>query len=231
MPREATGELRPLRHGFECRIRLAAGERVTLELPHCPTERDARARMNTLASLAKRLLAAGAGEQTLELLELGAKARPGAPWLAIVTAAEEICDGSAVKTGKRIPTVTDFAKDWTDGKLAKRYPDHVRVKRSAGDDERHLRLYVLPRIGTLPIDLVTLDHADEVMANLPEHLGPASRRHVAQAIHRLLGMAVYPARFRKANPIPKGWMPKGRAERAKTFLYPDEDAKLLACGA
>ncbi|HOU94326.1 MAG TPA: tyrosine-type recombinase/integrase, partial [Polyangiaceae bacterium] len=34
-----------------------------------------------------------------------------------------------------------------------------------------------------------------------------------------------------ANPIPKGFMPKVKREKAVTYLYPDEDAKLMACEA
>ncbi len=229
MPREATGELRRTSKGFECRVRLAGRERIPLELPHARNEYEARERMTALATMAKRLLAAGAAERTKELLELAAAARPGAPWAAVVGAVDEIASGIAVRDERRIPTVKDFAEDWTGGRLAKRFPDHVRAKRSSGDDERNLRLYVLPHLGALPIDLVTLEHVDDVMAKLPERLSSASRRHVAQVLHRLLAMAVYPARHRKTNPIPSGWMPRIRSDAAKTFLYPDEDAKLLAC--
>ncbi|MBL8612899.1 MAG: tyrosine-type recombinase/integrase, partial [Myxococcales bacterium] len=60
---------------------------------------------------------------------------------------------------------------------------------------------------------------------------PATRRHVAQYIRRLLGYAVYPARLREANPIPKGWLPRVRITKAKECLYPDEDKTLLGCSA
>jgi integrase len=60
---------------------------------------------------------------------------------------------------------------------------------------------------------------------------PATRRHVAQYVRRLLEMAVHPCGLRDANPIPRLWLPQLRKEhaKAKECLYPDEDRKLLAC--
>jgi len=84
------------------------------------------------------------------------------------------------------------------------------------------------------VDEFSLDHADFVMANLPERsrhgrpLTPATRRQVAQVMGRLMNLAVYPGRYRKESPIPKGWLPKPGAAKAKECLYPDEDARLLA---
>ena len=49
-------------------------------------------------------------------------------------------------------------------------------------------------------------------------------------MHRLLGIAVFPARIREANPLPRGFLPKAKSDKAKTHLYPAEDAVLLGCG-
>jgi len=89
---------------------------------------------------------------------------------------------------------------------------------------------------------VNLDLADRVMAELPkrdepatEHkparrkIGPGTRRQVAQAIHKLMAMAVYPGKYIPGSPIPKGWLPKPAKRKAMSCLFPDEDAKLMAC--
>lgn len=68
-----------------------------------------------------------------------------------------------------------------------------------------------------------------MLAGLPRHLRPATRRHVAQALRRLLGLATYPAKLRESNPLPVGWLPKLGPSKAKDALYPEEDAALLAC--
>jgi excisionase family DNA binding protein len=142
------------------------------------------------------------------------------------------------------PTVTaaltfeQFARLWTKGDLAKRYPDHVKTKRTAKGDEQRLRLYVYPVIGTEPMSAFEgrrgLELVEKVQAALPP-VAPTftrgSRRQVLQAIHRVLVLAAYPAKLISASPLPKGFLPKVESNKAKTYLYPDEDAKLMACAA
>jgi integrase len=75
----------------------------------------------------------------------------------------------------------------------------------------------------------SIEDAELVMRKLPAELSPATRRHVAQLMHRLLAMAVYPARLRAANPLPEGFMPKVKRVKAFVYLYPAEDEQLLRC--
>ena len=70
------------------------------------------------------------------------------------------------------------------------------------------------------------------MQSLPPRLGPRSRRHIAQCMRKVLSLAVYPGRHIAVNPIPREWMPKipKSANKAKSCLFPDEDARLpLRC--
>ncbi|HXX67139.1 MAG TPA: hypothetical protein VEK07_08155 [Polyangiaceae bacterium] len=71
--------------------------------------------------------------------KLVATARPGRPWQTVVDAVELICSGAATQRDD-VPTFASFARDWTSGELARRFPDHVRQKRSSGRDEELLRL-------------------------------------------------------------------------------------------
>jgi integrase len=151
----------------------------------------------------------------------------------VVDAIEMICSGAATPSAE-VPTFGAFARDWTSGELARRFPDHVRQKRSANRDEQLLRLYVLPHVHDVRLDEFDLHDAERVMANLPDTsarakrpLAAASRRHVAQVISRLLHLAVYPGKWRRASPIPKGWLPSLPPRKAKECLYPGEDALLL----
>lgn len=65
---------------------------------------------------------------------------------------------------------------------------------------------------------------------MPPERSAATRRHVAQIMHRLLTLAAFPARLIPVSPLPRGWLPLLPAEeKAKVFLYPDEDAALMAC--
>jgi integrase len=122
----------------------------------------------------------------------------------------------------------DFADLWTSGKLAKDYPDHIKEKSSASDDA--CRAGRLKRsIGNVRLDAFTLDDAERAMRELPESLTAATRRQYAQIIARTLSLAVYPCRLIERSPLPVGWLPKNQTQKAMNYLFPDEDAKLLAC--
>ncbi len=163
------------------------------------------------------------------MLALGAKAHVGRPWTAVCAAVDALCTGQTQKLGaQQVPTFAQFAKRWTDGELARTYPDHVSAKDSA-PDERFLRRYINPQVEGVRIDEFGLDDADRIMSSLPIALSTSTRRQVAQVIRRVLGLAVYPARHIKENPIPRGWLPKVRQTKAFTHLYPDEDRTLLGC--
>ena len=228
MPKEATGELRHHGEGYAARITIEGRTRRDFPLTTCPSEAGAVERCKALAQIAARLRRAGHAGEIEQLLAMGAKARSGRPWEAIGAAVDALCAGQA-REKSSAPTFGEFAKQWTGGDLAKKYPDHVRDKRSADRDEELLRLYVLPHVDDVRIDAVTLAHAEVVMANIPPKLKPGTRRHIAQAMSRLLNLAVYPGKYIKASPIPRGWLPRVPTDLAKECLYPDEDRALLSC--
>jgi integrase len=111
-----------------------------------------------------------------------------------------------------------------------RFPRATRLrrKRSAGEDEERLERYVYPVVGEVPIDQFTLDDAEEVMRGVPADRAAATRRQVAQLLYRMCRMAVFPLRIIEANPLPSGFLPKVGPGKAKGWIYPDEDAQLLA---
>ncbi len=233
MPREATGELRRTAGGFSARITLAGRTRRDFPLAPCLTEPQADERTTELARMALRLRRSGHSGKIEKLIATGAKARPGRPWSAVVAAVDVVCSGEAERSAD-VPTFGAFANDWTSGELARRFPDHVRRKRSSERDEELLRLYVLPHVRDVRLDEFELHDAEIVMASLPDQsqrsrrpLAPATRRHVAQVISRLMHLAVYPGKWRPASPIPRGWLPSLPPQKAKECLYPGEEALLL----
>ena len=234
MPRSATGELRRLADRFAARITVGGRKRRAFPLAACLTQEQAEERKNELARMALRLREAGHSDKIAKLIASGAAARPGRAWQAVVDAVDLICSGGATQRAE-VPSFGSFAQDWTSGKLARRFPDHVRQKRSSNRDEELLRLYVLPHVRDIRVDEFDLHDAELVMASLPEinprtkrPLAPATRRHVAQVISRLLHLAVYPGKWRQASAIPRGWLPSLPPQKAKECLYPNEDAQLLA---
>jgi hypothetical protein len=99
-------------------------------------------------------------------------------------------------------TFEQFGTLWTSGRLARMFSDHVREKASASDDESRLRLHVYPIVGTFKVTEFEgrrgLELVERVLQRLPVAAGfsRSSRRQVLQAIHRLLTLAVYPAKLR-----------------------------------
>lgn len=125
-------------------------------------------------------------------------------------------------------TFQQLGEQWTRGDLAQRFPDYIKAKRTAKSDEQRLKIHVYPHVGDVPVADFALVHAERVMGALPPELARASRRHVAQIMHRLLKLAVYPAKLITVNPLPPGFLPKLGSDVARTYLYPDEDAQLCA---
>ena len=125
-------------------------------------------------------------------------------------------------------TFKKFGERWTSGALHREYPDHIPLKKSALEDARRLAKYVYGVMGHLPLGEVTLKHAQEVLRRVPPGRSTALRRHVAQVMVRLLGLAVYPCELLKVSPLPKGFLPRVKV-RAGAYLYPAEDRALLAC--
>ncbi len=126
------------------------------------------------------------------------------------------------------PTFGSVAAQWTSGELARRHPDHVARKASVGDDVQRLRDHVLDHCGGIALADFTIDDADRVMAKLGAHLSPETRRKVGQLVHRVLDLAVFPLRIIPSNPLPSNWLPKPSKPPVFGFLYPSEDARLLA---
>ena len=221
-------------NGARASVRLALGPPVgrrTFVLASSITgEAEAEQRRAVLADLAARLRTAGRLVLALPLLERLAS-REGPRDVAACTAAiETLIRGEASPLPPKVPTFGELAGQWTENQLSERFPDHI-PKRDHKIDSYRLEKHVLPVIRDVPMadGLFTLDHAQAVLSALPSDLSGATRKHVAHVVHRLVKLAVFPLRLLSADPIPAGWMPLGGTRKAMAWLYPSEDAALLAC--
>lgn len=222
------GTVQRTEDGFSTRIRLSKS-RPQFALSGCRTEEEAGERAKFMGRIARRLRRAGQEHEAPKLLELAGQVRAGKPLEAIEAAIADLCAGNCplIGEGDEVPTFAAFAKQWTEGALAKKSPDRVRAKNSSRDEEL-LRIYINPKIGPIPVHRVTLAHCDEVMAALPSKLSGRTRRHVAQCLRRVMVLVVYPGKHRESSPIPRGWVPSVFTDKAKECLYPEEDAALLS---
>lgn len=233
MPKIAAGEVYFANGTWHARVTLRGRERVRLALPSCSTEAAALERASVLSSVAKRLRVTNIGtELARKTLDECAAAKTDRDLRRVQSVVERLAGGEVVLDGVApAPTFKQIAERWTSGELARQYPDQIRAKRTADDDESRLRMYIYPVLGDLPIDRVTLDACEEVMRRLPETLATATRRNIGQLVTRMMSMAVYPLRLLDRSPVPAGFLPSAPKRKALASLYPSEDARLMACTA
>jgi integrase len=128
-------------------------------------------------------------------------------------------------------TVREFGEQlFTSNELARRYRKRVREVDHT-ENIRRLNNHVYPvvyngrSIADTPLDEFELDQADFVLdqPTVPD----GSIRHVAQVMHRLFALAVYPARLLKQSPFPRGWLPAANDPKERSYLFPEEEAAVL----
>lgn len=213
------------------RATVAPGQRRAEHLSWAKSLDEAKARAESVQKLVNRLREAGQTNFVEKLVESAATA-DAEKLAALARAVDGIVAGHIVKRDTKpdnVLTYRKFAERWTGGQLHREYPDHVRDKRSADDDVSRLEAHAYPTIGDRELASITLDDALDVMRKLPAGLSSATRRHVAQLMSRTFALAVYPCRLLAASPLPRGFLPKLRRQKAKATLYADEEARLLAC--
>jgi integrase len=211
------------------RFWLGGEKRESVPLPGVSKDDDAAvaARCDVIADAAQRLVFVGHGDRARDFaVQLGA-ATTEKRLAAILKQVAHLVETARV-VGAGI-TIKQLGQRWTSGDLAREYPDHVKRKATSKDDEQLLSAYVYPVVGSTAAKLFRLEDGERVMQRLPSGLSTARRRHVAQAMHRLLAIAVYPAKIIAVHPLPRNFLPKLGPPKAKQCLYPDEDAKLMAC--
>lgn len=228
MPRKQTGTIYESNGRMYAQVTVAQKERRSFVLPNGIECDAAEKRAMMLAEFATKLRKAGREDIVVELLDVASQ-RAGRKLDDVRRAVDLIVAGKVIpKRNTNIPTIRELGKRWASGELSRLYPDHIRRKRSAGEDLERLERYVFPVVGDVPMDQFTLDDAEEVMRGVPADRAAATRRHIAQLLYRMCRMAVFPLRMIRSNPLPVGFLPKVGPGKAKGWIYPDEDAQLLA---
>lgn len=211
------------------RVRLGKNERPLIALA-CQTEAAITERVRMVAEVADEMVDAGlAWQAKATLQEIGAAPDARAAERVRIVARRLVANAGAHVSNE--VTVAELAKRWTSGVIAREWPDRVKVKRSAKKDAGIFRMYVNPIIGRVPVSQLKLVHAESVMGSLDASLSSAMRRHVAQCMSRLITIAVYPLKLLPVSPLPRGFLPPITDRKAKSYLFPDEEAALLANAA
>jgi integrase len=214
--------------GFSVRLRCGNGQhpRFTIALHD---ERQALTRASRMAEMARALVKAGRTDVAVLTLTRAGEQTNDADFESIAGAVRKLCaQRPGAKTAAPEATFRELAERWTSGKLAKEYPDHVRSKITSDVDHQRLsKLY--PAIGAVPLREFSVAHAKQAMGAVPDGRRPGTRRHYAQLISRVLGLAAWPCELIERNPLPKGFIPRTGKRPAFDSLRPAEDARLLAC--
>ncbi len=245
MARRVTGSLYQSRGVWFLSVTL--DKRVHVRLGTCATEVQAELRRQIIVDIAERLRAAGkvdiaiaacrqAGEATDDLL-------PGILRLVdgLIAGTERSRQRSSRCPQKRCPwrhpnvmTFREFGNLWTSNELNRRFRGHVK---NIDQDEniRRLKTHVYPII--FRTRRPNRRHATQRVRSRPRR--PRARSaHVARWIpssrcpcmHRIMKLAVYPARLLDRSPFPPGWLPAANEQKERGYLYPLEDADLMGYG-
>lgn len=225
-------DLEPVDAGFRVRLRYGKGLRSRF-LIRTTDKAAALRRALQLRDLAELLAQSGNAVRSKLIMKDAEQATNERDFAHAVKIAEEMCKASnrvQRRTGSAPVTFRQLGEMWTKGELHTKWPDHVKVKRSAGDDKGRLE-WLYARIGKIPLSSFTLEDAERAMAELPTDRASATRRQYAQLISKVLKLAVYPCKYIESSPLPVGFLPRVTGRKATAFLYPSEDAQLLACTA
>lgn len=232
------------REGFYM-VRLRAGKnpetgksrqvRVTI---HTTDARVFEERFAKLRDLARQLTPKGPTDEAEFLLKRAGECESDEAFAHALAFAAKLAPAPLVRKPRRWQTFEALGKAWTSGELAKYYPDEVPTKKSANDDQWRLGyLYEIAiegegksagRLGAVPLVAFDKEHYRHAMRNLPETAQrPATRRHYAQAIKRVMRLARQ-LDLIDENPIADIPLPEVmKGEIVFPFLYPDEDRALL----
>lgn len=240
MARRVTGSLYQSRGVWFLAVTI--GKREHIRLGTCNTEAEAELRRHVIVELANRLRSAGRVEIAVAACRQAGEARddtlPSVIKLVdgLLAGTERLADAPRVPAAvlsagsSAAMSFREFADIWTTNELARRFRGRVKEIDHA-ENIRKLTKHVYPvvfngkAIGNTALDDFGLDHADHVLAQptLPD----GSLRHVAQCMHRILKLAVYPARILGRSPFPPGWLPPANREKERGYLHPQEDAALM----
>lgn len=213
------------------RLRCGGSQRERFYL-QCRRECDFEQRAERMKAMASALVRAGKLVEAPIILRKAADQPTEAAFARIEKRCQEICTEAPAPTGPAplARTFRELGELWTSGALHRKYPHRVGKLKDTTRAQHVRRLaWLYKRIGSVPLMSFTVALADQVMGELPEKQKQTTRLQYAQLIARVLRLAAQPCRLIERSPIEEGWAPKPGPKPAFSFLYPSEDAKLLAC--
>jgi integrase len=213
----------------------AAQFRLKLDIPDSfgsPKERLALAekRVAVLRRMRDDLVAADRGAEAKELMIEAGKVAADDELFEAAVAMAGVVASLPKERSLRWNTWGELADAWTSGELARLYPRAGYGKETHEFDVPKVELF-RPVIGDVALCAFNDTHYWAAMRLVSEDLSDASFRHHAQVLRRVLKLAVELGLIEKWPLGPNCKLPKIDKKKTPiyTFVYPAEDALLLAC--
>jgi len=228
------GRLRKKAVGWGVRLRYGQGldEWFSLIAVSHDDEPLAKARLARLQAMANRLKAAGRHAEARVVLEEAAAAKSETAFRAVEAAVAQLTEGAPEPAAPRTKAVTfrDVVEQWTSGKLAERFPDEVATKIQASRDADLAILSTFyPALGHRPIAEITSEEAEKAKQLIPASLEHSTRRNYTARLRFIFKLAEQPLKLIEHSPIGSKFVARRRARHSFAFIYPEEEARLLAC--
>lgn len=189
----------------------------------------AEVRAARMTKMAGDLADCGKNAEAKAVLDEAGEAETERELLDIEDVVRQLCsEAPAGAPRAREPrTFADVADMWLSGELHSKWPDDVPVKGADSTAQDRGSIAVINTVlGRMPVDKVTLDDAERAKALATAR---SARRRYSILIRRVMALAEYPLRLIERSPIPPKFVPAEGRPRAFGFLYPSEDAQVLAC--
>jgi integrase len=218
--------------GWMIRLRVGGSKRERFYL-QCRREPEAVARYARMKALAQLLVAKGHSAGAPLILRKLAEQTTEAAF----TKGEE----RAFKIANEPPPVKpapaalantwgELATLWISGELHNLFRNKVDPLAESTAEAHRDRLNRLRKtIGDVQLSSFTEEHANLALRALPAKQKWATRKQYELLIFRVLKLAVNPCKLIKSHPLPEGWVTKNKERPAMSWLYPAEDAQLMAC--
>lgn len=222
-------ELTPTPDGkFEFRIRVS-GARPRIKL-HCTRQADALQRKVRLVRIRDVYVGKEMAAEALVVLKKLGEATTEGVFTRLETEALKIADAGKQEPVRNagVRTMDDLARAWFSGELHAQYRVQVEQLEPEMREKYTSRWKKFSsEIGRIEVRKFTLDDANRALAALPVELERGTLINYQSMLRRMLNLAVL-VQIIDRSPIPRGWvMTRGKAP-AMSYLYPQEDAKLMA---
>lgn len=218
---------------WRVRLRYGAGLRGRFILV-AKSESAAEVKAARMQKMAETLSECGKHAEAKAVLDEAGAARTDRELAEVEQVVRELCAETPQKPSASRGSRTPFkvvAEMWLSGELHTLFPRRVRKKKESSVAMDRARVAAITRqIGDMPIGSITLELAERALdAATPPESAQATARQYAQALARILSLAVYPLQLIERSPLPPDFVPPQGKSPAFSFLYPDEEAQLMVC--